>query len=88
MVGPTDTSFFSLVIVISPGYNCILVLVIVISIFEATFLLLVIVQVATALLVAGSTPTFLDTLADSVCIHQLVLKRRSKSQAACIIAGS
>ena len=29
----------------------------------------------------------LDTLADSVCIHQLVLKHRSKSQAACIIVG-
>ena len=28
----------------------------------------------------------LDTLADSVCVHQLVLKRRSKSQAARIIA--
>jgi len=37
MAGPTDTSHFSLVIVISPGYNCILVLVIVISIVEATF---------------------------------------------------
>jgi len=34
MVGPTH---FSLVVVISPGYNCILVLVIVISIVEATF---------------------------------------------------
>jgi len=29
----------------------------------------------------------LDTLADSVCIHQLVFKRRSKSQAARVIAG-
>ena len=37
MVGPSGTSHFSLVVVISPGYNLILVLVIVISIVEATF---------------------------------------------------
>jgi len=37
MVGPSDTSHYSLVIVISPGYNHIIVLVIVISIVEATF---------------------------------------------------
>ena len=37
MVGPNETSHFSLVIVISPDYNCILVLVIVVSIVEATF---------------------------------------------------
>jgi len=36
MVGPSDTSHFSF-IVISPGYNCILVLVVVISIVEANF---------------------------------------------------
>ena len=39
MVGPSDTSHCSLVILISPGYNHILVLVIVISIVEATFYL-------------------------------------------------
>ena len=38
MVGPTDTSYFSLVVVISPGYNAILVLVVVIFIVEATLL--------------------------------------------------
>ena len=39
MVGPTDTgtSHFSLVIIISPGYNCILVSVIVISIIDLNF---------------------------------------------------
>jgi len=37
MVEPNGTSHFSLVIVISPGYNCTLVLVIVVSIVEATF---------------------------------------------------
>jgi len=39
MVGPTDTSHFSFSSSKPPGYNCILVLVIVISIvnIEATF---------------------------------------------------
>ena len=41
--------------------------------------LFIYLQVATTLLVAGST---LDTLADSVCINQVVLKRHSKHQAA------
>ena len=46
--------------------------VVVIFFFGGGFLL---VQVAIALLVAGSTLTFWIPL----CIHQLVLKRRSKS---------
>ena len=37
-------------------------------------------KVATALLVAGPTLSDLvDTWADSVCIHQLILKPRSKA---------
>jgi len=55
----------------------------VVRIFCSPFLqavrLFIYLQVATALLVAGST---LDTLADSVCINQVVLKRHSKHQAA------
>ena len=42
MVIPTVTSHFSLVVVISPGYKCILVFVIVISIVEATFVLVIV----------------------------------------------
>jgi len=41
------------------------------------FILHYIIQVATALLVAGSTSDVLDT---SVCIHQLVLKYRQSAR--------
>jgi len=43
--------------------------------------------VATALLVAGSSLAFLDSLAHYVCIHQLVLMHRSKHQASRIIVS-